>query len=158
MVAHFAIRRVQTLIIVLFVENWDIWHDTATREIARDICWGQQTSLSPQNPHNTSVMTVAAVNFKVVATMGRLGEVEVEMMLDSGSFISLMWKEFLKHVKAQHNYDLDSIRTTAAHTEPRQCSDIGELQVKHSVVVVDNLVSPIILGVDFFRKHGPWFY
>ena len=35
---------------------------------------------------------------------------------------------------------------------------IGQLYVDHSLVVVHSLITPVILGIDFLRKHRLVFY
>ena len=45
-----------------------------------------------------------------------------------------------------------SLRRTATNGGPTV--EIGQLHVKHNFLVVDSLVAPAILGIDFLQKHG----
>ena len=107
-------------------------------------------------------MTVAAVKPKTAAMEGRLGGVEVEMMLDSGSSVSLIQKDVLSRAQ-----DVVRIKTTKPLRLVTTSGDqlpildhvsalvqVGELHVRHEFVVTESLVAPVILGVDFLHEHA----
>jgi len=78
---------------------WQIWSSFFKRFLVSGkrqwgACTGQQVSL-PVTPANNlqnenTVITVAIVKFMATVIEGTLGGVTVEMMLDSGSSISLV--------------------------------------------------------------------
>ena len=74
-------------------------------------------------------------------------------MLDSGSSISLIQESVLPDLSAEP-------RVVSAAGEPisvvRHVNlpvKIEQLHVDHSLVVVRSLITPVILGLDFLRKH-----
>ena len=93
---------------------------------------------------------------------GRLGGIGVDIMLDSGSSVSLIRNELLQK--------LDSIVQIPPETFPLQLVTasgeelpldhvrmpihLGELKLMHTFVVVNNLVSPVVLGVDFLQANA----
>ena len=118
-----------------------------------------QEAVSPSNVAN--VVVVATVRSSAAITKGFLDNKEVDMMLDSGSSISLVQESVaiafsrpieavpsgLKLVSAAG----DTISVLGCITLP-VC--LGKLHVKHPLVVVRSLIAPVILGVDFLQKHG----
>ena len=108
------------------------------------------------------MVTVAAVRSKATVTTGRLGGVLSELMLDSGSSISLVRRDVLP--KAQHVRRTEATRSVQLVTasgerlpvlEHIQATvQLGELELLHDFVVVESLVAPVILGVDFLHKNG----
>ena len=102
------------------------------------------------------------MKLKVAATEGRLGGVAVEVMVDSGSSVSLVRQDVLPQpenivpVEATQPIQLvtaagDQLPIIGNIHAPLQ---VGELQVTHEFVVVDKLVTPVILGVDFLHEHS----
>ena len=86
----------------------------------------------------------------------------MEMMLDLGSSVSLVQKESIPwtgnicKVCAQ-----PGVQLVTASGEELEIVDhisapvkLGNLQVSHKFVVVNRLVAPVILGIDFLQKHG----
>ena len=53
----------------------------------RDACKGQQPSRTPVSPLN--LIIIAAVKSEASTVKGRIGEREMDIMLDSGSSVSL---------------------------------------------------------------------
>ena len=105
---------------------------------------------------------VAAVRNKAAITKGRIGGVEAEVMLDSGSSVSLVRQEVLSQApKMPSVTGVKPIQLVTASGDPLKILDhvqapvkIGDLELVHDFVVVENLVSPVILGVDFLHKNG----
>lgn len=95
--------------------------------------------------------------------VGRIGGVGVEVMLDSGSSVSLIRQEVLprthgivKIVPAKPPVQLvtasgDHLPIVDHVQAPVQ---LGELAMIHNFVVVESLVSPVILGVDFLQENA----
>ena len=128
----------------------------------RDACDGQQTSPPPISPKEVNVVVVAAVKSRVTVTKGRLGGIPVELMLDSGSSVSLVQGNILSqaqdivHIKAVRPLQLV---TASGEQLPimghiRALVNLGELELLHEFVVVESLVAPVILGVDFLQGNA----
>ena len=114
---------------------------------------------------NIDVVTVAAVKGKAAVTTGKFGGVKLEMMLDSGSSVSLVQQSVLPQargiVQAKATQPLRLV-TASGDDLPslnhiRAPIEIGELKFMHDFVVVGSLVAPLILGVDFLHGNG-WSY
>ena len=80
-------------------------------------------------------------------------------MLDSGSSVSLVQQDVLTAAQGtvpitpiQHIKLVTASGKELPHIKAPIC--IGELQVTHTFVVVDKLVAPVILGVDFLHQHA----
>ena len=109
----------------------------------RDACVGQQAPLPAICPHDACIVTVVAIKPKAAATEGRLGGVEVEMMLDSGSSVSLIQKNMLS--RAQDVVRIKAtkpLRLVPASGDQLPILDhvsavieVGELQVRHEFAV-----------------------
>lgn len=93
---------------------------------------------------------------------GKIGDVIVEMMLDSGSHRSLLSQETLIGMRGMSKANL-LVRPNlvTASGQPLTMVDhieatvqIGQLRVRHNFLVVESLVTPAILGTDFLQKHG----
>ena len=85
----------------------------------------------------------------------------VEIMLDSGSSISLVQKDILAWSNQFQN--IQSARpihllTASGDQLPIVCHirtqvKLGELELLHEFVVVESLVTAVILGVDFLQRN-----
>ena len=133
----------------------------------RGVCEGQQTPLSPIGPDTHSIqcsdiVTIAAIKSKLAVIPGKLGNAAVEIMLDSGSSVSLVQQQVL------------SLACGWTSTKPPKCLQlvtasgevlptlgyirapikVGELDLMHDFVVVKNLVASVILGIDFLQANA----
>jgi len=114
------------------------------------------------NGNTHTVITVAAVKSMATLVRGKVGDQAVELMLDSGSSVSLIQSDALEG--ASNVVQVTSARpiqliTASGDRLPilqhvRAPVQLGELCVIHEFVVVKTLVAPVILGVDFLQKHG----
>ena len=103
---------------------------------------------------------VAAVKSRATVTMGKLCGVVVDMMLDSGSSVSLVQHNVrvqaqdIVRVKARKPVQLvmASGKQLPILEHIRVPIKLSELELLHEFLVVENLVAPVILGVDFL--HG----
>ena len=95
-------------------------------------------------------------------TFGKIGGVAVEMMLDSGSSVSLVTQQVLNGCGSQVERvpAVERVRLVTASGEDLPMVDhiqvpvqLGELEVLHNFVVVESLVAPVILGVDFLHDN-----
>ena len=134
----------------------------------RGACTGQQASL-PVSParnlnlqNDNAIITVAVVKSTATIIKGSLGGVGVELMLDSGSSVSLVQCDVLKG--AQNIVQVTAGRpiqlvTASGDQLPilqhvKASVQLGELHVLHEFVVVKTLVAPVILGIDFLQGNG----
>ena len=118
------------------------------------------------NPENTCIVTVAAIKPKATVITGTVGEITVEIMLDSGSSISLIQQCLVPRmnlkdlVAMELSHDHQTVLITACgqklqvnrhiHAAVKLC----ETNFVHNSVVTEMLVAPVILGVDFFYDQG----
>ena len=111
----------------------------------------------------SDIVTVAVVKSTATVIKGTWGEVSVEMMLDSGSSLSLVQCDILQ--SAQNVIEIKAARrpiqlvTASGDQLPilqhvRASVQLGELYVLHDFAVVKNLVAPVILGIDFLQGMG----
>lgn len=83
------------------------------------------------------------------------------MMLDSGSFVSLLRRDSLNKMDETHQLSnkpalrLDTAAGSALPIEDyvQAPGKIGGKEVTQQFLVVDNLITPAILGLDFIKKH-----
>eukprot|EP00731_Ephydatia_muelleri_P019885 Em0012g710a len=151
---------------VFRVDDWGIWLGiVVSRETTtgRPYSRGQQASpLVCEGPAVSKLVTIAAIESKVVTLTGKLGGATVNIFLDSGSSISLVRKAALQvaeNVRVITPTTLIQLVTAAGEklkivdyvTAPIQ---VGDRTIEHNFVVVDNLITSVILGVDFMQKHG----
>ena len=124
--------------------------------------WASQLSVGPSD-HN--VITVAAVKSSAATLTGELAGKPMEMMLDSGSavsLVSLVLKEEADKLQDKlTNITIPQVRLVTASGEPLQIAGrvqasvrICQLNVIHQFLVVDKLVTPVILGLDFLQQHN----
>lgn len=109
---------------------------------------------------DTSNIVVAAVRSQGAVIKGELGNMCVEIMMDSGSSISLVMESFAENF--YHNQKPPStLKLVSAAGEPIPVLGqivapicVADLLVDHSFVVVKSLITPVILGLDFLHRHG----
>ena len=104
-------------------------------------------------------VVVAAVKSQGAIVKGELGGLCVEVMMDSGSSISLMMESFAKNY--ENRSTIKGLKLVSAAGEPIPVIGkviapitVGALCVDHNFVVVHSLITPVILGIDFLQKHG----
>ena len=132
-------------------------------------CTGQQASLPVRSPPKNQnlqsdnvTITVAAVKSTATVIKGTFGGVAVEMMLDSGSSVSLVQCNVLQY--AQNVIPVTTAKSVQLVTASgdklpilqhvKASIQLGELNVLHEFVVVKTLVAPVILGIDFLQANG----
>ena len=128
------------------------------RQRPRGACQGPQVPQPAIGPEIGSTVVVAAVRSSATTTVGMIGGVQVEMMLDSGSSISLVRSDILSQtnitrIQAPRQIQL---RTASGAELPivdhaRMQVTLGELNLC-DFAIVDSLVVPVILGVDFLQE------
>ena len=129
-------------------------------------CWQgnyNRASLLPVGPSDDQVVTVSAVKCNAAILTGELAGKIMEMMIDSGSAVSLVMKQevdVLKHDRLL-NAPVPKLRLVTASGEPMLITGciqapvrISQLEITHQFLVVERLVTPVILGVDFLQQHN----
>jgi len=109
------------------------------------------------------VITVAAVKTNAATIVGKISGIEMEMMLDSGSSVSLVRQDVIaKELRSVSRIPQPaSLRLVTASGEPleivghvKAVVSIGNLEIPHNFIVVDRLITQAILGIDFLHSHG----
>ena len=84
----------------------------------------------------------------------------MDMMLDSGSSVSLVRKDVLSEVSGVCAAGSRELRLVTAAGEPIPVLGyvsapvkVGQVSVEHPFVVVKSLIAGVILGIDFLRQH-----
>ena len=121
----------------------------------------QQAPQHLLSQQEVSVVLVAAINSKTAVTTGKVGGIMLDVILDSGSSVSLVKREMLwtSHgiTKVEANEQLRLVTADVAGlpvlNQVRAPVELGGLKVMHKFVVVENLVASAILGVDFLQEN-----
>ena len=105
-------------------------------------------------------VVVAAVRSQGAIVNGQLGNMHVDVMLDSGSSISLIIESFTNS-SYQNRPAPQGLKLVSAAGVPISVVGqvvapirVGNLHVDHQFVVVHSLITPVILGMDFLQKHN----
>ena len=133
---------------------------TVTGKLQRDACKGQQPSRTPVSPLN--LIIIAAVKSEASTVKGRIGEREMDIMLDSGSSVSLLREEAIKAMRGvtKRRYVQDTRLVTAAGEElpildqVTVCVKLSKVDQAHHFLVVGKLITSVILGIDFLQQQG----
>ena len=131
-------------------------------KLRRDVHAGLWASRLLVGPSVNNAITVAAVKSSAATLTGELAGECMEMMLDSGSAVSLVIKEEADKLQGKlANIPIPQVRLITAAGEPLQITGcvqapvgISQLNVIHQFLVVDKLVAPVILGLDFLQQHN----
>ena len=120
------------------------------RKRQRGVCKGQQASPIPVSPKRTII--VATIKTQAANIIGKVGNVQIEMLMDSGSFIS---QDIAKRLKefTQRPLPQITLKTASGEIPPQVCIQNMVAPVDHDFVVADHLIAPVILGTDFLRQH-----
>ena len=122
-----------------------------------DVPGGQPTSLIRKSPTNTVV--VATTKIQTAVIMGKMGHSTLEVMLDSGSSISLLAQSSVEKMTNTIEKPVPrillrtasgvSLSTVKYITTSVLIQTWRETPVQHSFFVVSDLISPAILGLNF---------
>jgi len=107
-------------------------------------------------------ISVAIAKSQATIVKRQLGGITVDLMLDSGSSVSLVQCDILSNI--QNIVDTPQTRplclvTASGDQLPilrhiRAKVQLGEFDVFHDFVVVEKLVTSVILGIDFLQQNG----
>lgn len=131
---------------VLLVVNGVTWLKIVVQETdASGWAGASPTSVSPH-------LTVVAAARSSASTMwGRVGDTEVEVMLDSGASVSLVQEDTATWLPGSQPVSEASVHIVSATGEPIPelgCVtlpvQVGPIQVDHPLVVVQSLITPVI--------------
>ena len=131
-------------------------------KLQRGVHFGPWASLLPVGPSNDRVVTVAAVKCNAAILTGELAGKIMEMMIDSGSAVSLVMKQEVDTLKQDKlfNVPVPKLRLVTALGEPMLiigCIQapvrISHLEITNQFLVMERLVTPVILGVDSLQQH-----
>lgn len=119
---------------------------------------GQQPSQSTLSPQ---LVTVATVESKATVITGEVGDITVEVMFDSGSAVSLLRKRDMDCMKSlQYLKKIPQVKLITASGDPLPIVDhvqtmvrVGNFKTAHEFVVVECLIYPVILGIDFLQQN-----
>ena len=82
-------------------------------------------------------------------------------MLDSGASVSLVREDTATRLLGSHPVSEASVHVVSATGEPIPVLgrvtlpvQVGPIEVDHPLVVVQSLIAPVILGIDFLQAHG----
>ena len=123
---------------------------------------GQQTSPSPLSPVNTVVVPVATVKTHASSIVGKVGGINSEILLDSGSSVSLLSQELTQKLPSTESRPLPQVLLQTASGDPMAIIDCVSTvvwlpgmnkDIVHTFIVVKDLIAPAIIGVDFFQQH-----
>jgi len=121
---------------------------------------GRQISPAVNGPQH--IITVATTSHAAVIS-GKVGGKSVEIMLDSGSSISLLTQNLIPELHDVLPMALPLVQLKTASGEPlpiidcictQVCVTNMESLVQQKFIFVSHLIAPVILGLDFFQQHG----
>ena len=144
---------------------WPVWtpdKGLPVRKRQRDVPHGPSAFRKAIGPLGVVNVATAAVRSSAAVLKGNIGNREVEMMLDSGSTVSLIQERIatslpaVKQLQASNEWQLASaagepIPVVGRVVLPVQ---VGGVRAEHQMIVVRSLITQVILGIDFLQKHG----
>ena len=114
----------------------------------------------PVRPNRTII--VATTKAQAANIVGKVGNIQIEMLMDSGSSISLLSQDIAKRLKDFTQRPVPQIELKTAsgdilplcnHISTQVCIQNMDVPVEQDFVVADRLVAPVTLGIDFLRQH-----
>ena len=124
----------------------------------RDVSNGAGAYPITVSPHLT---VVAAARSSATTVQGRVGDTEVEVMLDSGASVSLVREDTATRLLGSQPVSEASVHVISATGEPIPVLglvilpvQVRPIEVDHPLVVVQSLITPVILGINFLQAHG----
>ena len=100
-----------------------------------------------------SLVTVATIKTDAVIVKAYFGTNQTEMMLDSGSAVSLVRQDIVKSCIIEAQMPLPQIQLVTASGDKLPINDYVRVHIEvqgekfiHNFLVVDKLITPVILG------------
>lgn len=124
---------------------------------------GPWTSPLPVGLSDGNIITMLAVRCNAAILTGELAGKTMEMMIDSGAAVSLVTKQEVDTLKHDNllNAPVPKLRLVTASGEPMLITGciqapirISQLEITHQFLVMERLVTPVILRVDFLQQHN----
>ena len=85
---------------------------------------------------------------------------QIEMMLDSGSAMSLVRQDIVKSCNTVSQLPFPQIQLVTVSGDKLPITDYVRVPIEvqgnklsHDFLVVNKLITPVILGIDFLQKH-----
>ena len=105
----------------------------------RDVCKGQQASPIPVSPKRTII--IATIKTQAANIIGKVGDVQIEVLLDSGSSISLLSQDIARRLKnfSQRPLPQIELKTASGETLPL-CNHISTKCVYRKWVLQWNII------------------
>ena len=105
-------------------------------------------------------ITVAAVRSKIITICGQIGGSTQEVLLDSGSTVSLLRQDVLQQAtgieRTEPKLDLHLVTAAGENLlivdQVSIAVKLGNLERRHKFLVVKSLITPAIMGTDFLQK------
>ena len=124
-----------------------------------DVLKGQQASQLSESPADT--IMVATTKIQTAVIMGSIGHLNLEVMLDSGSSISLLAQANVEQMTNITEKPVPKVllRTASGIPLPVVKYVTASVLVQnmetmlHDFFVVSDLIVPAILGLDFLQQH-----
>ena len=141
--------------------TWPFGETVLAGKQTRDVCQGQQASPLSVSPEN--IIVVATIKSHKASIIGKVGGNSTEIMLDSGSSISLLSQDTAQKLTGTKPRTIPSLQLQTASGESLPIiyyvnADVQlnkmESVVYYDFIIVPKLITPVILGIDFFHQHS----
>ena len=141
--------------------TWPFGEAILAGKRTRDVCQGQQASPLSVSPKNTIV--VATIKSHKASIFGKVGGISTEIMLNSGSSVSLLSQDTAQKLTGTRPQKIPSVQLQTASGESLPIIDYVSVAVQlnkmesvvyHDFIIVPKLIAPVILRIDFFQQHN----
>ena len=127
----------------------------------RDAWGGSQAPQLSSDPQISTLVTVATIRTNAANIQAQFGTTHTEMMLDSGSAVSLVRQDVTSDSNTIERMPLPQIQLVTASGDKLPITDCLKASIEvegqkftHNFLVVDKLITPVIMGIDFLQQHG----
>ena len=148
--------------VVLTVDKLDTPKKNATTRETRKGCL--ERSQAPQISSDLQVstlVTVATIRTNAAIIQAQFGTTHTEMILDSASAVSLVRQDVKSDSNTIEIMLFLQIQLVTASGDKLPITDYLKTSIEvegqkftHNFLVVDKLITPVILGIDFLQQHG----
>ena len=120
----------------------------------RGVLSGPGTPHAQVSPPSVFNVVVPAVRSSAAVLKETLGDIEVKILLDSSATISLVRNSIRPRTLGVKQLVSAAGERMLVVGQANVVVQVGKLSVEHPLVVVDSLISPVILGMDFLQQYG----